>query len=280
MTEIIDIAQGTAASVFDGTHSQTIGRGGIGAVLLMPGSVRLVGMPALPPVGVRYLSGSGSMDAEYLAAATTCDAVLRDMPEVRSLRLVGDCAGVIDAIEGRTAWRGPGLESLASLRAQGVVVSGRWIKSHMETADLPTRLNGIAHSLALQGLRGLGVDRTLPMQEGWLSLIEREPEFRPERSCFRQPITLAAAARLLETDPTGIAGMIGDGMITPIDTKKASLVRRLANSRRTAQAMNTVLVEWDGFARVYESLMNSRAAELLDTGGVPTFETVRNIKFA
>jgi len=268
MSEFILVPRGGAVAFIDGTFSSVKDRGGYGIVLITPGRVRLLGLPIDPlPMGK-----VNSHVAESLAAARACTVALADPSAPVRLRVVGDCSGIIDAIEGRTHGREPVQEAFSAARAQGLELSGRWIRAHMETMDLPTRLNGIAHWLSHIGRDGTLMDRTLPLEEGWLTALETEPQFRPERTSVRDPVPIEDAALFLGIGLPEAMTMAKAKRLRRVADKGA--VRWLAGPRHAKRLMKRDLIEWDSVAREYEAMMHERLPELFGTWPEPVHDMV------
>jgi len=256
MSEVIHVPSGAAVAFVDGTFSSVKDRGGYGIVLITRGRVRLLGFPLDPlPIG-----RGNSHIAESLAAARACAVALADPSAPARLRVIGDCSAIIDAIEGRTHGREPIQEAFSAARAQGLELSGRWIRAHMETKDLPTRLNGIAHWLSYIGRDGTALDRSLPMEEGWLAKLETEPLFRPERTSLRDPVPVEEAAKLLGVELPEAMGMVKAKRLRRVADKES--IRWLTGPRQAKKLIRLDLIEWESIAAAYEEMMAARQPEL------------------
>jgi hypothetical protein len=217
---IPDLPQGAAVAATDGSVSKAGASAGV--VLVHAGILHLEGLP-LPGVEdswVAEAAGAGRAIASALGLGAT------------RLRLLIDHFGVASFVQG---WRPDAMEpreqALADIleRAarEGLDVTARVVQGHAETADLPSRMNDVAHLIGDIAMDG-DFRSSMAFAPDWSErLVESDRRFRPTRTHQRWAAFLPRrrTAHFLGVDPGTVDDLVRHGYL---DVAPEGVTRRSA----------------------------------------------------
>jgi len=214
------IPEDAAVAAVDGSVTRT--GAATGMVFVHAGRMRLEGAP---------LAG---VDEAFVAEAAAVERAIRTALDlgVSRLRLLVDHHGVACLVQGHR----PGLPSerearlvaaLDAAAASGLALSARVVQGHAETADLPSRMNDVAHILGDLGA-GETYRAEIAFGPGWdADLVAADRRFRSTYTHQRWNAVLPRlrTAHFLGLDPATVDALVRAGHL---DVVPEGVTRRSA----------------------------------------------------